>query len=274
MKNRKKLSLIFGFIVVLITCFSLEVSAESLQSGSVDGLPERLVVLDDNGNSVSDSGEYFFIVEDMEPLVTYTKNIQIMNLREDKSYRISFLAEPLSKTGEIDLENDCRCDISLDGNLIYSGKVTGDGTPNIQNNALDLGIYAPSQSRNMTVNIIWQGTSAGDFIDYGERVVTNSGVEITRGKSGDNRISGETEFKWIFYAEVTDESSDSEQNTSDSDSSDNSSSPSSPNEGTNSIIGFMKTGGIIAVGALILIMLATLILIFLLIRKKKKQNTY
>ena len=277
MRNKKNFALVY-VIVVLLACFSLEAYAESLSSGSVEGLPERLVVLDDSGQSVSDNGEYFFIVKDMEPFVTYTKNIQIMNLREDKNYRISFRAEPISKTGEIDLENDCQCDISLDGNLIYSGKVTGEGTPDIRDNALDLGIYTPSQSRNMTVNITWQGTSAGDFIDYGERVVTNSGVEITRGKSGENKIYGETEFRWIFYAEVTDKITDSQQVTSNSESSDNNPldnnyAPYSPNQGINTIVGFVKTGGIIAVGSLIFIMLATLILIFLLIGKKKKQNS-
>ena len=68
------------FVVVLLFNFTISVFADELPQGSVEGLPEKLVILDDSGQSVSDNGDYFFLVEDMQPNVTYTKNIQIMNL--------------------------------------------------------------------------------------------------------------------------------------------------------------------------------------------------
>ena len=240
--------------VALAFCFCLSVSAEELSDGSVTGLPEQLVVLDDSGNSVSDSGDYYFVVENMEQQETYTKKIQIMNLREDESYKVTFRAQPISKEGEIDLENECQCVITIDGETVYSGKITGEGTPDIRDNALDLGVYNPGQSKNMVVSITWNGSSSGGFIDNGQRVVTSSGTEIVREKSGDNYIYGEAEFKWTFYAEVVPD------NGSDT--------PDEPSDGGS----FISTGETIAFSVIVTVMVSTLILIFLLVDKKKKQN--
>ncbi|MBQ3692804.1 MAG: hypothetical protein II931_05745 [Clostridia bacterium] len=262
------------FVVALLCNFMLCAFADELPKGSVEGLPEKLVVLDDNGQSVSDNGDYFFLVEDMEPNVTYTKNIQIMNLREDKSYRITFSAQPLSRSGEIDLENECECVISLDGSQIYSGKVTGEGTPDIRETPLDLGVYTPSRFRRMSVSVKWNGTSVGGFIDNGQRVVTNSGTEITRSMSGKTTIYGETEFKFIFRAEVTD--SDVSEPTSDNSVTSSDSSKTVTTSETTSrttISDFVKTGEVVAIFTLFIVMTATLTLIVLLIRKKNDKKT-
>lgn len=266
------------FVVALLSNFMPCAFADELPKGFVEGLPEKLVVLDDSGQSVSDNGDYFFLVEDMEPNVTYTKNIQIMNLREDKSYRITFSVQPLSRNGEIDLENECECVISLDGSQIYNGKVTGEGTPDIRETPLDLGVYTPSQFRHMSVSVKWNGTSAGGFIDNGQRIVTNSGTEITRSMSGKTTIYGETEFKFIFRAEVTDsyvsELTDNtiEKSVTSSDSSQTVTTSETSSRTT--ISSFVKTGEVVAVFTLFIVMVATLTLIVLLIRKKNdKKNS-
>ena len=207
--RKRKLKIIAVLTAALLYAFMISAYAYSLNNGSVHGLPEKLVVLDDEGNSVSENGSYYFSVTDMKPKITYTKNIQIMNLRDDKSYNIYFGAESVSSKGEIDLENECECVIMLDGEEVYRGKVSGKGNPDMQKAPLDLGEYAPNEYRHMQVNVTWDGTSAGNFIDNGERVVTASGTEITRNKSGETFISGETEFKWIFTAEVKEEDTSS-----------------------------------------------------------------
>lgn len=281
MKKQAKKLIPILIVAALIFCVNVTAyAAEMLPNGSVKGLPEKLVALDDSGNSVNENGEYFFHVENMQPQVIYTKNIQIMNLREDASYKITFRAEPLTKKGEIDLENECVCEISLDGKEIYSGKVTGEGTPDIRDNALSLGTYRPGESHVMKVDVKWNGTSVGGFIDNGQRVVTNSGVEITREKSGENYISGETEFKWIFYAEVAKQSGTDEiesipypsENVSVPETS-YVSTPGQPGGSGNTIYDFVRTGEVVVCTAIIIIMAAALILIFLLVSKKKKQRS-
>ena len=272
----------------LLFCMNVTAyAAETLPDGSVKGLPECLVALDDKGQSVSDSGDYFFSVENMQAGETYTKKIQLMNLRDDASYKISFRAEPLTKSGEIDLENECSCEISIDGETVYSGKVTGEGTPDIRDNALSLGNFEPGESHVMKVDVKWNGTSAGGFIDNGERIVDTGGTTVIREKSGQNEISGETTFQWSFYAQVEDTHitelsepdppSDSGSGTESSylrTSSDDGGSEIYPKpSGGGTIIDFVQTGEVVAWTAIIIIMTAALILIILLASKKKKQRS-
>ena len=253
----------------LLFCMNVTAYAAKLSSGSVQGLPEKLVVLDDKGQSVSENGEYYFQVENMQVGETYTKKIQLMNLREDTNYRITFRAQPLTKSGEIDLENECSCEISLDDKMVYSGKVTGEGTPDIRDNALSLGNFEPGESHVMKVDVKWNGTSAGGFIDNGERIVDTGGTTVIREKSGQNEISGETTFQWSFYAQVEDTHGDYSSTSSDDGGSEIYPKPS----GGGTIIGFVQTGEVVAWTAIIIIMTATLILIILLAGKKKKQRS-
>lgn len=195
----KKISAIF--ISAVLLCFSITVLAEELSDGTVAGLPEKLVVMDSDGNSVSEKGEYFFSVENMTAGEQYTKNIQIMNMREDKAYDIYFKMEPVSKQGEIDLEEECTAIITIGDEKIYEGKVSGKDS-DIPEKGIGLGNYVPGQSRNMKCTIVWNGTDSGGHIDYGEKIISSDGTSIVREKNGEEVISGEVEFRWIFYANV------------------------------------------------------------------------
>ena len=63
-----------------------------LPDGAVKGLPEKLTAMDSDGNVVSsETGEYFFRVEDMDYGVTYRKDVQLMNLRDDKLIISTFM---------------------------------------------------------------------------------------------------------------------------------------------------------------------------------------
>lgn len=233
----------------LFFSMSLTAHADELRAGSVAGLPEKLVVLDDAGRSVSENGEYFFEVENMREGETYTKKIQIMNLREGSAYHIFFNAEPISKSGEIDLEDECDCEMFLDDELIYKGKVTGEGEPDMRKTPLDLGLYYSGRGRTLKVNITWhyQGSGSG-VIDNGYRIYHGNNVEIVREKTGKDHIEGEVIFKWIFTA-VTEETSDPEH---------------SSYVDTGETITFIAVG-VVAVAIVIMSMLVVL-------KRKKKEN--
>lgn len=235
--------------VVLLFCNLMSVFAEvSLPEGTVAGLPKELTVMDSDGNVVnSETGEYFFHVENMVPGQTYMKEIQIMNLREDKAYHIYFYAEPLEKAGEIDLENECTAVITLDGAQFYEGKVTGEGNVNLTETPIDLGQYVPGQSRKMNCAVTWNGTEAGGHIDNGAKVVDAAGTSVVRPESGDHDIDGEITFRWIFYAVVDDEYVP-------------------PKTGVLTVESWIWIVLFAVVGVLILVML------FLLLRKKQKQK--
>jgi hypothetical protein len=188
---------IIGVLLTAILICSLCVTtvfADELRAGTVAGLPEKLVVLDDAGRSVSENGEYFFEVEGMQANEVYTKKIQIMNLREDAAYRIFFNAQRISTTGEINLEEECICTVYLDGAVIYKGKITGEGEPDIRETPLSLGYYHSGESRIMQVDIVWPNdVDHGNFeIDNGARIVDSKGTTIVREKTGKSHIEGET----------------------------------------------------------------------------------
>ena len=86
--------------LLLISSSSLTASAEvALPDGAVKGLPEKLTAMDSEGAVVdSATGEYFFHVENMQYGEVYTKDVQLMNLRDDKAYHIYFYVEPIFKT--------------------------------------------------------------------------------------------------------------------------------------------------------------------------------
>lgn len=175
----------------------------SLPEGTVEGLPQKLTVMDSEGNSVnSDTGEFFFSVENMAPFETYSKDVQVMNLREDKAYHIYFYTEPVNKSGKIDLEDECSAVITLDGNEVYNGKVTGKGNIDLTKTPIDLGLYEPGAQRSFNCSITWNGSDAGGFIDNGKRIVDAKGTTVVEEGGGDKRIYGEVTFRWIFYAVV------------------------------------------------------------------------
>lgn len=181
------LSLLAGLL--LFCSISPAAAKTELPDGAVAGLPERLAITDSEGNSVnSANGEYFFCVENMTPGEVYTKNLQVMNLREDKAYHIYFYAAPVGQEGEINLEEECTAVFAMNGQTLYEGKVTGEGTPDMRSEPLDLGYYEPGQSAILQCSVVWNG-----------------GTEALKEGGGDGQISGEVAFRWIFHAVVDEE---------------------------------------------------------------------
>ena len=185
--------------VVTTTAFA-EVA---LPDGAVKGLPERLTAMDSDGNAVSSStGEYFFRVEGMNYGETYTKDVQLMNLRTDKAYHIYFYVEPLWKDGEIDLEEGCTCTFWLDGQEFYRGKVTGGGNIDLTQEVIDCGYYAPGDSHTLRCAIVWDDLDVLVGVNNGHRLIDIDGEHVLVGSEDSGYVEGEIEFKWIFYAAV------------------------------------------------------------------------
>jgi hypothetical protein len=201
-KNLWKYLISACMAVILPFCnFITGYGATKLPDGVAVGLPEKFTIMDSDGNCAdSSTGDYFLNIEDMTQGEQYTKTIQVMNLREDKAYHIYLYAQPVDAQGEINLEEECDASFRLNGRIIYTGKVDGDGTPNMQEEPIDLGLYEPGESNTLTYSVVWNGTDAGGDIDYGSRIVDKDGVTVVRDKSGQEQISGEVTFRWVFYA--------------------------------------------------------------------------
>ena len=204
MKFNKILATVLFSLLIVISSSGLTAFAETtLPDGAVKGLPERLAALDSEGNAVnSETGEYFFHVENMEFGETYTKNIQLMNLREDFSYHIHFYVEPLFKSGEIDLEKGCECRLYLDDKEFYKGSVYGDGNIDLKEDHFDCGYYAPGESHTLRAEVVWNDYNVVGDVDNGWRLVDKDGEHVLVEADGTTHVEGEIEFKWIFYSQV------------------------------------------------------------------------
>ncbi|MBQ6182081.1 MAG: hypothetical protein IJK31_10425 [Ruminococcus sp.] len=210
MSIKRMFTALSASLLLLNSVTSMTAFAEvALPEGAVKGLPEKLTAMDSDGNVVSsDTGEYFFHVENMSYGVTYTKDVQLMNLRDDKSYHIYFYVEPLFKQGEIDLEEGCDCTFWLDGQEVYKGKVTGkpdDGYIDLTENVLDCGLYAPGDSHTLKCSVVWNDLNVLVGVDNGHRLVDINGEHVLVGNAQSGHVEGEIEFKWIFYAAVDEE---------------------------------------------------------------------
>lgn len=205
MRAKKLLTALLSCLLFLsANCCPMAVYAEvALPEGAVKGLPEKLTAMDSDGNVVSSStGEYFFRVENMDYGVTYTKDVQLMNLRDDKAYHIYFYVEPLYKDGEIDLEKGCECTFWLDGQEFYKGTVTGDGNIDLTQQVYDCGLYQPGDSHTLKCSVIWNDLDVLVGADNGHRLVDINGEHVLVGSQESGYVQGEIEFKWIFYAVV------------------------------------------------------------------------
>lgn len=190
--------------ILLLSCSAMTAFAEvALPDGAVKGLPQKLTAMDNEGNVVSsETGEYFFRVENMSYGETYTKDVQLMNLRDDHAYHIYFYVEPLWKNGEIDLEKGCNCKFFLDGEQFYNGSVTGNGNFDLTKEIKDLGYYEPGDSHTLSCSVIWNNLDVMQSVDNGNRLVDKDGEHILVGPDDEGHAEGQIEFKWIFYAAV------------------------------------------------------------------------
>ncbi len=201
-----RIKAIFAALCSSFLLFSFPLTANAqvmLPEGAVKGLPSDLTAMDSEGNVVSsDTGEYFFRVEDMDYGVTYQKDVQLMNLRDDKAYNIYFYVEPLWKDGQIDLEEGCECKFFLDGEEFYSGTVTGNGNFDLTEEVKDCGYYAPGESHTLTCTVIWDKLDVLHGVSNGHRLIDKDGQHVLVGPDSSGHVEGQIEFKWIFYAAV------------------------------------------------------------------------
>lgn len=186
--KRIVISLLAGCLLGTSAITASADSSVELSDGSVEGISKGLYVMDEDGNSVSESGEYFVSIDDMQPCVTYTKTLSLQNFVEN-TYTLTMAAESVSKSGNLDLEENTNVKIYLDGEELYDGLVTGEGNVSMTDgNVLDLGELASGESKEMQIEIYWDG----------------SGFEDIEGDS----YEGEVQFKWIFEAAMKEETTE------------------------------------------------------------------
>ena len=134
----------------LCWCISLVVffGTAAISAAAVTTLPSGILIGDESGISVDPHGYYYIDARDLKGGEIITKTITIQNLSQNDNtpegkilYTISVTTEPISSSGPQDLLDKTQLVLKLDGRVIYTGCVRGDGVPNMIETALELGTY-------------------------------------------------------------------------------------------------------------------------------------
>jgi len=139
------------FSVLLIAAVLSGTTAQA-QAAAAAELPPGVLIGDQNGLTVPVSGEYFIDADGLEAGDVITKQLEIRNL-ESYSYKIFMRAEPLDETGPLHLLDEVKCTLTLDGTVLYNGRVRGDEGINMILESLDLGTYNSGEQRTLEIKL-------------------------------------------------------------------------------------------------------------------------
>jgi len=138
-------------IILSVLLIAAVLSGTAVSAAATD-LPPGVLIGDQNGIKVSADGSYFIDAEALQAGDVITKRLTILNT-EPYSYDVSMTAEPLSETGPLKLLDETHCTLTLDGTVIYDGRVRGDDGSNMIQNALKLGNYQTGQQRTLDITL-------------------------------------------------------------------------------------------------------------------------
>lgn len=185
------IGMLTGIMIIstsVISSFATQFEINDIEEekGSISGLPKKLTIQDNKGMAVSPLGEFYVNIKNLKPVQRYSKMITLKNeLKNEKTFTLSMSSEFVKKTGNLDLAKYINEKISIDGKLVYDGKVTGEGRPSMENKTIDLVTLKPGDTSKMKVVWYWNG----------------SGFKELKGQEYDGLV----DFKWNFYATVKEE---------------------------------------------------------------------
>jgi len=169
------------FLCLLTAMISgMAVSASAVKETD---FPRGLLIGDQDGISVDEHGYYYIDWRGLLPGEVARKTLTIHNLEMGHEnpesiipYTVFLSSEPLFSRGPIDLLDRVHLLMKLEGKVIYDGRVYGDGTPNMIEIPLNLGVYEIGARRTLDITL-----------------TVDSDMEICAEKS-------EADFRWHFYA--------------------------------------------------------------------------
>lgn len=140
-------------MILSVLAFAVVFSGTSAQAqAAATDLPVGVLIGSQDGLRVPVTGEFFINAEDLEAGDVITKKLTISNT-EPYAYKISMRAEPREESGPLRLLDETRCTLTLDGKVLYDGRVRGDEGINMIVNALDLGTFQSGQQRTLDIRL-------------------------------------------------------------------------------------------------------------------------
>jgi len=146
-------------------------------------LPEGFLIGDQDGIKVDGDGHYYIDLRGLLPGDEFRKTLTIQNLSQNDNtpegkvpYTLVMSAEPVMTEGPIDLLDKVHLTMKLEGEVVYEGPTRGDGSPDMTDTPLPLGVYAIGDQKSLEITF----KVAADMEIHEER--------------------SQADFRWLFYA--------------------------------------------------------------------------
>ena len=171
--------------LLIICLMAMVCGTAALAAGD---LPDSFLIDDNDGISVPITGEYFLYSNHLMPGDIITRTLTLRNLEQGEPFQLHLLEESPESAGPVDWLDNLHLRITLDGSVLYTGRLRGDGakTRTMEGNGVDL---------------INTGLNLGKFEKGGygtlEFVVTADAGHLS---TEDLRESSTARMKFVFYA--------------------------------------------------------------------------
>jgi hypothetical protein len=127
-------------------------------------LPDGLLIMDEKGMAVPTDGNYFIDVPKIRPGEVVTKTLKIQNRSEGDPVALTISSQPGETSGIEDLLDKVSLELTLDGAVIYSGRLRGDSGPDMVKTPIGIGSYARGDERTLGIKL-----TASDSIKLGRQ---------------------------------------------------------------------------------------------------------
>jgi len=142
-KLTKTIAAFLAACLAAMVCGTAALAAET-------NLPDSFLIDDENGISVKGAGTFLLYSRDLMPGDVTTRTLTLRNLEQGEPFRLHMLGESPRSAGFVDWLDNLHLRITLDGRVLYTGRLRGDGGDtrtmkgngiDLINEGLDLGIY-------------------------------------------------------------------------------------------------------------------------------------
>ena len=162
---------------MVLLCAIMLLGLTTAVSAEKHTLPDKFLIVDNQGITASPiDGVYYVKIDNMRPGELYSKKIHLQNMDTGSAFRLYMRAEPVSRSGNIDMFELTTLTLSLNGNQFFTGSPNGTGNIDMKGKVVDLGAFKTGQQKSLDMTALLDGASV----------------------QGDDE--GSIDFRWIFWA--------------------------------------------------------------------------
>ncbi|MCL1798761.1 MAG: hypothetical protein FWG23_03365 [Eggerthellaceae bacterium] len=144
-----------GRLKKLILCAALAAavfSGTAVAWAAETGLPPGALIGDEDGITVGADGAYLIDWDGIEAGDVLTKTLTLSNIGAEPFW-LTMSGAPLEESGPLHLLDEVALTLTLDGEVIYEGRVRGTDGEGMVGRALPLGLYASGDARTLEATL-------------------------------------------------------------------------------------------------------------------------